>query len=278
MELTTRFSLALTTVVLLWTSVPSAESVVVRHVEGLVHGFLSLRSPEGSALATRAFIEGAQGDRITSRLGFRFKDGSLNDETGICSQRGHFRMLSHHLVQRGPAFEQPLDMTIDGPTGHVTVRDQNDHGEEKVEDEQMNRIWPTGGSSPCSRMCGETPYRPVCRSSWPRPTATGEVTHGRRGHRSVFGLPVSAQSHTLCVESRHWRSRRLGRPARGEATSGLPCLDTRGGSPGRRAVASADVHGRTGLADRPCESRLAPRAMSLVNVGPVAASIEHPRR
>jgi hypothetical protein len=29
-------------------------------------------------------------------------------------------------------------MTIDGPTGHVTVRYKNEHGEEKVEDEQMN--------------------------------------------------------------------------------------------------------------------------------------------
>lgn len=138
MALRNRFSLALATVVLLWTRVPSAEPVVVRHVEGLVHGFLSLRSPEGGALATGDLIQGARGDRVTSRLVFHFKDGSLNDETGVFSQRGHFRLLSYHLVQKGPAFEQPLDMTIDGPTGHVTVRYKNDHGEEKIEDEHMN--------------------------------------------------------------------------------------------------------------------------------------------
>jgi hypothetical protein len=29
-------------------------------------------------------------------------------------------------------------MTIDQPTGHVTVRYKNDHGEEKVEDEHLD--------------------------------------------------------------------------------------------------------------------------------------------
>ena len=88
-------------------------------------------------MATGDLIQGARGDRVTSRLVFHFKDGSLSDETGVFSQRGHFRLLSYHLVQKGPAFEQPLDMAIDAPTGHVTVRYKNDHGEEKVEDEQM---------------------------------------------------------------------------------------------------------------------------------------------
>lgn len=138
MELRNRFSVALAIVALIWTSAPSAEPVVVRHVEGLVHGFLSLRSPEGGVVANGDLIQNARGDRVTSRLVFRFKDGSLNDETSIFSQRGHFRLLSYHLVQKGPTFEQPLDMTIDAPTGHVTVRYKNDHGEEKVEDEHMD--------------------------------------------------------------------------------------------------------------------------------------------
>ena len=131
MDLRNRLSVALAGVALLWTSAPSAEPVLVRHVEGLVHGFLSLRSPEGGVLANGDLIQDARGDRVTSRLVFHFKDGSLNDETAVFSQRGHFRLLSDHLVQKGPAFEQPLDMTIDTPTGHVTVRYKNDRGEEK---------------------------------------------------------------------------------------------------------------------------------------------------
>jgi hypothetical protein len=136
MDLRNRLSVAVAVVVLLWTPASSAEPIVVRHVEGLVHGFLSLRSPEGGVLASGDLIQDARGDRVTSRLVFHFKDGSLNDETAVFSQRGHFTLLSDHLVQKGPAFKQPLEMTIDVLTGHVTVR-YNDHGKEKVADDHL---------------------------------------------------------------------------------------------------------------------------------------------
>jgi hypothetical protein len=132
------FIVALAGIASIPASDPSAEPVVVRHVEGLVHGFLAQRSPEGRLLANGDLIQGTRGDRVTSRLVFHFKDGSLSDEIAVFSQRGHFNLISDHLVQKGPAFEQPLDMTIDRPTGHVVVRYKNDHGEEKVEDEHMN--------------------------------------------------------------------------------------------------------------------------------------------
>jgi hypothetical protein len=119
-------------------SAPSAEPVVVRHVEGLVHGFLSLRSLDGTLLATGDLIQNARGDRVTTRLVFHFKDGSLSEETTVFSQRRHFSLVSDHLVQKGPAFDQPLDMKIDRAAGHVVVRYKTDRGEEKVEDEQMD--------------------------------------------------------------------------------------------------------------------------------------------
>ena len=138
MKLNNRFFLALAGAILLRTGVASAEPVVVRHVEGLVHGFLSLRSPEGGVLANGDLIQDSRDDRVTSRLVFHFKDGSLHDETAVFSQRGHFQLISYHLVQKGPAFERPLDMTIDCPAGHVTVSYKNEHGEEKLEDEHMD--------------------------------------------------------------------------------------------------------------------------------------------
>jgi len=115
----------------------SAEPVAVRHAEGLTHGFLTLRSAEGALLANGDLIQNLVGGRVSSRLVFRFKDGSLSDETSVFSQRGQFRLLTYHLIQRGPAFAQPLEMRIDTATGRVVVRYKNDHGEEKVEDEQM---------------------------------------------------------------------------------------------------------------------------------------------
>jgi len=133
-----RIFLALAAAVWLRTGVASAEPVVVRHAEGLVHGFLSLRSPGGDVLANGDLIQDSRDGRVTSHLLFHFKDGSLHDETAVFSQRGHFQLISYHLVQKGPAFERPLDMMIDCPTGHVTVDYENERGEEKVEDEHMD--------------------------------------------------------------------------------------------------------------------------------------------
>jgi hypothetical protein len=115
----------------------AGEQVAVRHTEGLVHGFLTLRDLDGSLIAEGDLIQNASGARVTSRLVFHFKDGSLHDETAVFSQRQQFRLLSDHLVQKGPSFPQPLDMTIDAVKGHVTVRYTDDHGAQKVEDEQM---------------------------------------------------------------------------------------------------------------------------------------------
>ena len=64
-----------------------AQPVAVRYAEGIVHGFLSLRTTDGELVANGDLIQVARGDRVTSRLVFRFKDGSLHDETSVFSQR-----------------------------------------------------------------------------------------------------------------------------------------------------------------------------------------------
>jgi hypothetical protein len=138
MEMRHRCLLVLVPLVTLFASAPSAEPVAVRHVEGLVHGFLSLRSPEGAIVASGDLIQNARGSDVTSRLVYHFRNGSVQDETAVFSQRGHFQLISDHLVQKGPSFERPLDMTIDRPTGHVVVRYKDEHGEEKVEDEHID--------------------------------------------------------------------------------------------------------------------------------------------
>ena len=116
----------------------AAEPVAVRFAEGLVHGFLTLRTLDGALVANGDLIQRAQGDRVTSRLIFRFKDGSVRDETSIFTQRRTFRLLTNHLVQKGPSFPQPLDLSIDGASGQVTVRYTDDHGKPKVESERMD--------------------------------------------------------------------------------------------------------------------------------------------
>jgi hypothetical protein len=121
---------------LLATSV-AGEPVTVRHSEGIVHGFLVLRTLEGKALADGDLIQRVRGTTVTSRLVFRFKDGSIHDETAVFSQRGQFRLLTDHLVQKGPTFPRPLDMSIETTKGEVTVRYADDDGKNKTETEHV---------------------------------------------------------------------------------------------------------------------------------------------
>jgi hypothetical protein len=114
-----------------------AEPVAVRHTEGIVHGFLALRTLDGTLIANGDLIQLARGDRVTSRLVFRFKDGSIRDETAVFSQRQTFRLLRSHLVQKGPTFPQALDLSIECASGQVTVRYTDDDGKQKVEAERM---------------------------------------------------------------------------------------------------------------------------------------------
>lgn len=123
---------------LLWPGALPGQTVAVRHVEGSVHGFLILRTLDGTPLADGDLIQTTSGDRVTTRLVFHFKDGSIHDETAVYSQRQHFRLITDHLVQKGPTFPQPLEMSIDGSSGRVTVRYTDEHGKQKVEAERVD--------------------------------------------------------------------------------------------------------------------------------------------
>jgi hypothetical protein len=125
-------------VALLQPGVLPAEPVTVRYAEGVVHGFLSLRTLEGKALANGDLTQTAHGDRVTSRLVFHFRDGSIQDETVVYSQRRSFRLLSDHSVQKGPAFPRPVEVTIDGASGQTTVRYTDDDGKPKVATERLD--------------------------------------------------------------------------------------------------------------------------------------------
>src|SRR5262249_19590436 len=84
------------------TATATAEPVRVRFSEGLVHGFLTLRTTDGAAVADGDLIQSARAGRVTTRLVFRFTDRSVRDETAVFTQTGVFRLASVHLVQKGP--------------------------------------------------------------------------------------------------------------------------------------------------------------------------------
>jgi hypothetical protein len=116
----------------------SAAPVQVRYREGLVHGFLILSNLEGDAIAEGDLTQVAHGDQVTSRLVFRFKDGSRQEETTVFSQHGAFHLISYNQIQKGAAFKQAIDLLIAPSTGQVTVRYTDNDGNDKVEKEHLN--------------------------------------------------------------------------------------------------------------------------------------------
>jgi hypothetical protein len=115
----------------------AAQPIPVRYAEGAVHGFLTLRSVTGEALAEGALLQTARGEEVTARLVFHFHDGSVHDETAVYSQRRTFRLLRDRLVQKGPSFPTSLDASFDVARGTVTVRSRERDGEEEVKTERM---------------------------------------------------------------------------------------------------------------------------------------------
>jgi hypothetical protein len=116
----------------------SAAPVAVRYTEGLIHGFVVLRALEGNLLADGDWIQFARAGQVTARLLLHFKDGSLHDETAVFSEHRVFRLLTYRLVQKGPAFQHPVEVSIDGSKGQVTVRSSGDDGKEKTSTDRMD--------------------------------------------------------------------------------------------------------------------------------------------
>ncbi len=122
---------------LLPSSIAGADPVRVRYPEGSVHGYLALRTLDGKLLAAGDLTQTVQHGRLTSRLIYRFKDGSIDDDTAVFTQNGFFRLVSDHRIQKGPMFSKPTELTIKAQSGEVTVR-YKENGKEKIETTHMD--------------------------------------------------------------------------------------------------------------------------------------------
>ena len=122
---------------LLNAGVLDAATVPVHYKEGLTHGFLVLSTLDGSPIAVGDLTQVVHGSQVTTRLVYRFKDGSLQDETTVFSQRRNFSLVRYHLIQKGPTFPHPTETSVEATSGQVTVRYTDDKGNEKTENEHM---------------------------------------------------------------------------------------------------------------------------------------------
>jgi len=88
-----------------------------------MHGFLLVKSAQGKLIGEGDLVQVADGDRVHSRLLFRFQDGSIDDESTVFLQKDVLHLVSDHHVQTGPSFPVPLDVTISVPASEVTWRE-----------------------------------------------------------------------------------------------------------------------------------------------------------
>ena len=99
----------------------TAAPIPVRFAEGSIHGFLVLRTQEGRFLAQGDLLEVARGAEIQKTTRFRFKDGSLFEETVVFTQHGVYALQSYRLERRGPAFTEDTKISLERATGKYRV-------------------------------------------------------------------------------------------------------------------------------------------------------------
>jgi hypothetical protein len=110
----------------------TATPVAVRSVEGSVHGFLVMRTLAGAPVAHGDLLQLVRDGQVESRMVFRFDDGSLFDERVSFTDDSVFTMRRYSLVQRGLAFPDDEEITLERSTGryHVVSRGRtDDHSE-----------------------------------------------------------------------------------------------------------------------------------------------------
>jgi len=124
---------------LLWQRPLEAAPVPVRFAEGSLHGFLALSTHAGVPIASGDLLQIVRNGEIRSRLVFRFKDGSVFDETVAFTQRNVFTLQSYHLVQRGPVFPEDTEISLERASGKYRVKTRaRKEGREKVLDGKLD--------------------------------------------------------------------------------------------------------------------------------------------
>ena len=110
-----------------------AAPVPVRFAEGVTHGFLVLRTVNGVVLASGDLLQILRSGEVESRMVFRFKDGSVFDETVVFTQERVFAMRSYRLGVRGPVFTEDTDISLERASGKYRVKTKaHKDGREKL--------------------------------------------------------------------------------------------------------------------------------------------------
>jgi hypothetical protein len=182
-----------------------AEQVPVRHAEGRIHGFLVLRDLDDNILASGELTQLANGNRVSTELRFHFKDGSIQEETAVFSQRRTFQLLTYRLVQKGRAFQRPIDMSLNTSTGQVIVRYADDEGKEKTITDRLKLPADLANGIVTTLLSDIDPKAPKTTLSMlvatPRPRLVKlEVSPTGEDSFSIGGVAAKAMVYTVKVD------------------------------------------------------------------------------
>ena len=150
-----------------------ADPVPVRHRQGSAHGFVALKTLEGKVVAVGDMTQVVDGDRVTSRVVFHFRDGSVDDETTVFTQRDVFRLVTDHHIQRGPAFPRSSDVFINASSGLVTSHTKDG----KIRHDHLDLPRDISNGLPPNLLMNILPSTPETKLSFVAPTEKPRLIH-----------------------------------------------------------------------------------------------------
>ena len=128
---------------------------------------------DGRRIATGDITSVLQGDRIVSRLTFRFRDGSIDDDTTVFTQHGVIRLVSDHHIQHGPSFPDATDILIDTASGQITSHTKDG----KVTEDHLDLPPDVANGLPPNLLLNIVAATPETTLSYVAPTAKPRLIH-----------------------------------------------------------------------------------------------------
>jgi hypothetical protein len=182
-----------------------AEPIPVRYTEGRVHGFLVVRDQDDHIIGSGELCQSAKGSRVTTSLTLHLKDGSVYEETTTFTQQRVFRLVKNHVVEKGPSFKRPMDMSLDAVSGAVKVSYTDDHGEAKVIEDRL-KLPPDVANGMVTMLlpdidpkAPETTLSLVAATPKPRLVKL-KITPGGDDPFSLAGVPRKAMRYIIKIE------------------------------------------------------------------------------
>src|SRR5262249_11962338 len=132
---------------------------------------------------------------------FHFRDGSLDDELTVFTQRKAFQLVSHRHIQRGPSFPKTLDMSIDAATGQVTSHDKAG----KTIQDHFDHAFDLANGLPLVLLLNLDPATPAIRLPMIAPSEKPRLIHiliAGEGEDTltIAGVPHKATNFRIKIE------------------------------------------------------------------------------